>query len=196
MTSFGHTMIGIACGSLMVPSTLNLRPKAALILLFAAAANVPDIEVQGWGHDRYYFSHSLFVNLGAMGLILAMWTVYCVLSRHERYWKIAAGLSCAWMSHLLLDSFYNHGAGIRIFWPLSDAALALPIPWLSVRDVSIPYFAWSNLKVYLTEAATFAPLLILSIIIHRCKPGKPVLANEDLDSMQKKVPDTFFYTEV
>jgi hypothetical protein len=31
-----------------------------------------------------------------------------------------------------LDSLYNHGHGVAIFWPLSDVRLALPIPWFAV----------------------------------------------------------------
>jgi hypothetical protein len=175
MTPFGHVIFGISCGNLSSPPKLTMRRRMLLLLPFALIANVPDLALKGWGHDKYYFSHSVFVSVGLICTLFAAWLILCSLLKSHRHLNIAIGLSCAWLSHLLIDSFYNHGHGIRIFWPLSDSALALPIPWLNVMDVSIPYFAWPNTKIYLIEILTFAPILLLSLVIYHLKARKPHL---------------------
>lgn len=165
MTPFGHAIVGVSCGSLVIPSKLTLWQRMLSAFLFAMIACAPDIALKGWGHDKYYFSHSIFVNLGLILFLLVAWIALSSLFKLKKNLKIAIGLSCAWLSHLLLDSFYNHGQGIRIFWPLSDSALALPIPWLDVMDASLPYFAWHNTKIHLIEVVTFIPILFLSLLL-------------------------------
>ncbi len=77
------------------------------------------------------------------------------------------GGSLAWISHLLLDTFYNHKRGLALFWPLSNARLALPIPWLAV--VSRPFLPVraGNLRIILLDFLTFFPLVILAIIFRK-----------------------------
>ena len=180
MTPFGHVIIGISCGNLVSPSRLAIWQKMVLLSLFALFANIPDFALNGWGHDKYYFSHSVFVNFGLICFLFAAWIILCSLSKWEKHLNIAIGLSCAWLSHLLLDSFYNHGQGIGIFWPISNSALTLPMPWLNVRDVSIPYFAWHNTKIYLIEVITFAPILFLSLLLCHFKSRKKPLTESSL----------------
>jgi membrane-bound metal-dependent hydrolase YbcI (DUF457 family) len=167
MTQFGHSITGVSCGFFFMPRGLKTWQTLALLFSFAVAANIPDLAIKGWGHENYHISHSLFVNTGILGLFILCLLIARRFSRLEIRYTVLIGLSCAWLSHLLLDSFYNHGLGIEIFWPFSGAALALPIPWLSVRDTTIPYLAMANLKIYLIEVATFVPVLFLGILF-RC----------------------------
>lgn len=169
MTQFGHLIIGISCGSLTGPPKLTRLQRMLLILLFASAANIPDIAVKGWGHDKYYFSHSVFVSLALIGFLFAAWFILCSFFKRDKHYRVVISLAFAWLSHLLLDSFYNHGLGIRIFWPISDSALSMPMPWLNVKDVSIPFFAWHNTKIYLIEILTFVPILFLCLLLRYFK---------------------------
>ena len=42
--------------------------------------------------------------------------------------RVLVAWSLAWLSHMVLDAMYNHGLGIGVFWPFSDAHLVLPLP--------------------------------------------------------------------
>jgi membrane-bound metal-dependent hydrolase YbcI (DUF457 family) len=172
VTQFGHIIIGISFGTLCIPSKFNIRRKILFLLPFAFVANIPDIAIGGWGHDKYHFSHSIFVNFSFICLLFVVWMFLSSLFRWKRHLGIAAGISCAWLSHLLLDSFYNHGRGIKIFWPVSDSALRFPIPWLNIKDISISYFSWYNTKIYLIEVFTFTPILIFCLLLHYLYAGR------------------------
>lgn len=150
MSPVAHSLVGLALGNLAARSS----PKRAWFLVAGVAlANLPDWPLPGWGHDAYHVSHSLAVNLAIVavaGLIARRWLDA----------RSLAALACAWLSHLLLDSLYNHGKGVQIGWPLMDFRLNLPIPWLQTLEVERP-LSWRNLSVALLELATFAPLALL-----------------------------------
>ncbi|MEQ8837161.1 MAG: hypothetical protein RID07_10200, partial [Lacipirellulaceae bacterium] len=78
---------------------------------------------------------------------------------------ITAGV-IAWGSHLLLDMFYNHGKGLAMFWPYSDARLALTIPWFSHLDLS-DLWSWHNIRVALVESLFYGSVLTLALFIRR-----------------------------
>ena len=61
----------------------------------------------------------------------------------------------AWLSHLLLDSFYNHGRGVLIFWPLSRARLNLAIPWFATLQRPLSQFRAHTARVLLIEVMVY-----------------------------------------
>jgi len=71
---------------------------------------------------------------------------------------VACGIA-AWLSHLLLDSFYNHGRGIAIYWPLSEGRFELSMPWFSTLHGS-----WAlddhTARVVAIELAFYSPLVL------------------------------------
>jgi VanZ family protein len=158
-----------------MPDDRRASQKTIHILVCALLATLPDWPIKNWGHDRYYFSHSIFNNLLLIGL---GWTIFYVIPRIWRKyssnskisgvsWQLMIGGSLAWLSHLLLDTFYNHRKGLMMFWPLSDARLALPIPWLAVvRRPLLPVTA-GNIRILLLDFVTFFPLVILAIVIRK-----------------------------
>ena len=77
MTQLGHVIIGISCGTLVSPSKLAGWARILLLSLFALFANAPDIAIKGWGHDKYYFSHSVFVSFGLICVLFAAWIILC-----------------------------------------------------------------------------------------------------------------------
>jgi hypothetical protein len=130
-------------------------------------ANIPDIPLPSWGHARYDISHSIFVNLLLSMIVLLAFGRFCGSGGGR---TVGLGI-IAWFSHLLLDTFYNHGLGVGIFWPFSSATLAFPIPWFSVVKPVWP----PTMKVILTglaEFASYAPLVLISLSIRNGEIGR------------------------
>ena len=161
MTEVGHVLTGAAIGVLSMSKVTTAKQKTAHITAFMLIATIPDWPFKGWGHDQYYLSHSLFAAL----LLIFLMVMILMISRKLRIWiggwTVAAGGSFAWLSHLLLDSFYNHGKGIAIYWPFSKARLALPIPWFDVGIGSPAHI----LQVFLIEIISYLPLFLLALLI-------------------------------
>jgi hypothetical protein len=70
---------------------------------------------------------------------------------------VIAAWSIAWFSHLPLDSIYAHGQGIAIYWPFSDAYLAMPVSWF--ETLSLPVRSEHNLQVFSIELLAFGTAL-------------------------------------
>jgi hypothetical protein len=62
---------------------------------------------------------------------------------------------------------YNHGRGVAIFWPLSAAALNLPLPWFVTLDMSQSLTSAYNTRVFLVEALFYLPLLGVAMLARR-----------------------------
>lgn len=128
MTFVGHSLAGASLAVLVVPSAWRNRQQAALVAGFVVLANLPDLPVPYWGHDRYEVSHSLFVTLGLLGVgYLGLLLPVCRRLRTAPW--VWGGGGLAWLSHLLLDTFYNHGKGLAVFWPFGTARVSLALPW-------------------------------------------------------------------
>ena len=166
MTSVGHSLTGIAIGVLSMPRARSPRFKVVFLAAFAVLANLPDLPVPGWGHSRYDISHSVFVNAGWILLAVADMAFLPKVRRVIGGWPVVACAAGAWLSHLLLDTFYNHGRGLAIFWPFSSASLRLPIPWFSTTPAWWKLTAHS-LRVTSIETLFYGGVLVLCIAIRR-----------------------------
>jgi len=167
MSPVGHSMLGASIGIVCMPQFKTVRAKAAFLTGFVVLANLPDLAVPGWGHDNYRVSHSLFVNLAmiaAIGGAIGLWGRAGVTIAAA---PVILGGAAAWLSHLLLDSFYNHGQGIAIYWPFSRGRLSLPMPWFSTLEGRPPYLNVHSVQVCLVEFAFYFPILALSIYCRR-----------------------------
>jgi hypothetical protein len=175
MTLVGHMLTGTAIGIVSMPDYPRTRQKTIYLAIFALLATVPDWPFRNWGHVKYYISHSIFLNLL---LISICWTILYIIPRMaNKYsmipkiwllsWQVMLGGSIAWLSHLMLDTFYNHKKGLAMFWPLSSVRLALPVPWLAVVNRPLWPVTAGNLRIILLDFLTFFPLVIFAIIIRR-----------------------------
>jgi hypothetical protein len=165
MTQVGHTLTGLAIGVLCLPSPTSRLTKAVHLAAFLLLANTPDFPFDNWGHDRYDISHSLFVNLLLITTAMLVVSFTPKLRAGIGGGPVITGAVIAWLSHLLLDSFYNHGLGVAIFWPFSPARLALPIPWFSLLPNSPPPFTAQVWRAYSIEFACYFPLLLAAIAL-------------------------------
>lgn len=159
MTPVGHSLTGAALALVALRSVEQptVRRIGFTVAAFVLLANVPDLPLPNWGHERYQISHSLLV-IGL--LIVAVTTVFIVsrkLCRAVGGVRVVLFGATACLSHLLLDTFYNHGLGLAMFWPLSDARVALPIPWF--ETIKPPMVSLQNLKTFAIEFVCYAPLV-------------------------------------
>jgi membrane-bound metal-dependent hydrolase YbcI (DUF457 family) len=138
-----------------------VRWKLIYFACFTVLANIPDFPIPYWGHHKYGISHSLFVNLLIMTILFSLINYLPFFQRSFGNKRIMPGAMCAWLSHLLLDTFYNHGHGLAMFWPFSQAHLALPLPWFSVVPFSPPPFTRQHLRIYAIEWLAYFPIFII-----------------------------------
>lgn len=160
MTFVGHSLLGASLAQLTLPPQASARKQFAVLNIYVLLAFLPDLPLPGWGHARYYFSHSLIVNLGLVLPAAAL--AWYVLKRRRvaRAPALVIGGALAWMSHLLLDALYNHGRGIAIYWPFSDGVLNLPLPWFRTLDMHQSMGSRDNLHVFLVEAVVYGILFL------------------------------------
>lgn len=157
--------MGTAIGLFCLPQGASARWKVGYFVAFLVLPNIPDLPYAHWGHQRYDISHSLFVNL----LLCLIMVVLLRWHQNIRHFigggKVLGAAVAAWVSHVVLDSLYNHGHGVAIFWPLSDARLALPVPWFAVAP--FPPFNLALLQECAIEFVSYMPLVLLAYCLRR-----------------------------
>ena len=163
MTFVGHSLTGAAIAVLAVRPQSSCRRVALTLAVFVVLANVPDLPFPNWGHDRYDISHSIFT---IFPLVL-IFSAFIILSPSLRTRAggaavvLAGALACC--SHLLLDTFYNHGMGLAMFWPVSSGRVALPIPWFETLRTSLPKVTPHSLRVFGIEFLCYGPVFFAAV---------------------------------
>ena len=158
MTFVGHSLVGASLAQAAIPAGASWKRWLLIVNVYVLLAFAPDLPLPGWGHARYLFSHSLFVNLLLMAPMAAL-ACCCAFRQWGVSYALVVGAAAAWLSHFPLDAFYNHGQGVAIYWPFSEAVLNLPLPWFATLDMRQPLTAAHNAKVFLVEAQFYLPLL-------------------------------------
>lgn len=167
MSPVGHSIFGLTLAALALPCAQRRRSRLILfsvLAAFVALASLPDWPLPYWGHDRYRISHSLFVNLALITLVTLAWRLIKPLHRTISPRIFAFG-ALAWMSHLLLDTFYAHGQGLAMFWPFFETRISMPIPWFQVLNTNVPMWTTRNLSVFGYEALVYTPLLLVALAV-------------------------------
>jgi membrane-bound metal-dependent hydrolase YbcI (DUF457 family) len=165
VTPVGHSLTGLAIGLVVCPKNFSVRERIATLSAFVLLANAPDLPFPNWGHTRYDISHSLLVTTAAIIVAIAL-LVALPQTRRIATPRLLLGGALAWYSHLLLDTFYAHGKGLPMFWPVSGARIALPIPLFATMKLS-PLLSRHNFEVFAIEAAAYGAVLVLAIAINR-----------------------------
>lgn len=155
MTTVGHSLAGISIAVLTLPRGRSVFWYLVVGHMYVFFANLPDFPLPGWGHDSYQVSHSIFV----AGLLAPLLALPLLLPKFKEQIGAAVVLawSATWLCHMLLDSLYSHGQGIGIFWPFSDAHLALPLPWF--ETLQWPARTAHNAHVFQVELLSYGLLL-------------------------------------
>ena len=166
MTIIGHSLIGATLAVLFSPAVLYERRKVIIIGAFIFVAYIPDLPLPGWGHWQYHISHSVFVNLLLIvPTVLVM--LYLKYAKNIGSYGIILAVPVAWLSHFVLDSLYNHGQGVSIFWPFSANKLALPISWFSTLQATPAFFSVHNLKVFFIELLVYVPIFLVAFFARK-----------------------------
>lgn len=167
MTPVGHSICGLTIAAIAIPR--ECRWKKALLTAgsFILLANAPDIPFPGWGHDRYDISHSLIVTAALTGLLYILFKKTTMIS--HRY--LIAGGGC-WFSHILLDSTYNHGKGLRVWWPISEERLAMPLPWFETLRSPINYLSEHSVRVMSIELVAFGIIFAIAMAFRFLTPRR------------------------
>jgi membrane-bound metal-dependent hydrolase YbcI (DUF457 family) len=164
MTPVGHSLMGLSIGVLCLPRATHPMRTVTTLATFILLASAPDIPLTGWGHNRYRISHSIFVTCALLAAALGFLVLRPRLRHWLGDWRVAfAGAAC-WVSHLLLDCLYNHGIGIALFWPFSDARLNLALPWFAVLGRE---GGPSAMSIYTVEGLFYGGILLACIAIRR-----------------------------
>lgn len=167
MSPVGHTLTGLAIGAAAIPMDWSRRRKQVAFGCLALLANAPDLPLPDWGHERYDISHSIFTTLVGCLIVALLATWLLKLQKLFAWSLLLAGVE-AWYSHLLLDTFYNHGKGLAVYWPLSDGRIALPIPWFRTLSAD-QVFCWRNFRVAAIEAVCYGMVLAAAWVLYRKK---------------------------
>ena len=166
MTTIGHSVTGLSIAVLVLPTGRSLLWYLLVGHFFVFFANVPDFPLPNWGHASYQVSHSIFVT-GLLASLMALLLLNPAFNRQVGA-KIVFWWAVTWLGHMVLDSMYNHGNGIGIFWPFSDTHLVLPLPWF--ETLTWPPFTEHNRSVFLIEIAFFGSILALCLWLrHRLR---------------------------
>jgi len=155
VTTVAHSLTGLSIAVLALPKGHSLIWYLLVGQFFIFFANLPDFPLPGWGHASYEVSHSVFLT----GLLASM---MALLLLHPKFneqvgAKVVLFWSITWLGYMVLDAMYNHGQGIGIFWPISDAHLVLTTPWF--ETLTWPPFTEHNRRVFLTELGVFGAIL-------------------------------------
>ena len=165
MTPVGHSLLGASVALVVLPRDATPKRKFLTVLAFALIANIPDYKLPSWGHERYDISHSIYSNMAIwipLFLVLVIWKRARIALGGFR---ILLAAPIAWMSHMILDSTYNHANGIAIFWPFNDRRLAMPIPWFEVLRYPL---SWGQApKVFGIEALVYGMVLLSVLVLRR-----------------------------
>jgi len=144
----------MALGCLIAPRLG--RGVAAAGLTYAAIGVAPDLDLLVGSHSTY--THSV----GTVGIVfLAAWAV-------TRRPRLAAAISAAWASHLLLDwlgSDTSPPIGIMALWPFSREhyqSSFYVFDAISRRYWLPEQFVWSNLKAAMREVLILGPVAAVS----------------------------------
>jgi len=161
VTTVGHSLAGLSIAVLTLPKGRSLMWYLLIGHFFIFFANVPDFPLPGWGHASYEVSHSVFLT----GLLASMMALLLLLPKFNEQVgaKVVLFWSITWLTHMVLDALYNHGQGIGIFWPFSNAHLVLPLPWF--ETLTWPPKTSHNLRVFLIELGVYGALLGVSVWI-------------------------------
>jgi membrane-bound metal-dependent hydrolase YbcI (DUF457 family) len=164
MSPIGHTLVGASIGMIAIPQDMQKGKQASVFAAFILLANLPDFSLflLYWEIQGYAVGHSLFVILALAIFVAFILRTFRFYFPQISRWRVILGGATCCLSHLLLDSFYNHGQGIPIYWPMSTAHLALPLPWFGHWPVTPPFLTWETVRVSFIECLIYGPFLIVA----------------------------------
>jgi len=147
----------------------SARSLARVMLAFSALSLAPDLDVIAfrfgipysapWGHRGA--AHSILVAL-VLASVAALATRLDQPRGQSRkmLWLLCAAVA---VSHGLLDTLTDGGLGIALLWTFSNARYFAPWTPIPVAPIGARMLGRNGLRVVLTEAVQFSPLLVWAV---------------------------------
>jgi len=177
MASLGHVAVGMAAGRLWTGlqgqnEAGSFKPLARSMVAFSALSLAPDLDVIAFRFGIPYSApfghrgaaHSIFI-----ALVLASIAALATRVRPDqvnsnqtrtRLWVLCAVVA---ISHGLLDTLTDGGLGIALLWPFSNERYFAPWTPIPVAPIGARMLTSGGIRVVMTEALQFAPLLVWAI---------------------------------
>jgi inner membrane protein len=185
MASLGHVAVGMAAGRLWTGLQRqnepgSFTPLARSMLAFSALSLAPDLDVIAFRFGIPYSApfghrgaaHSIFI-----ALVLASIATLAAPARphqvnsgqtRKRLWVLCAVVA---ISHGLLDTLTDGGLGIALLWPFSNERFFAPWTPIPVAPIGARMLTGRGVRVVMTEALQFAPLLVWAVWPRRRATG-------------------------
>jgi inner membrane protein len=177
MASLGHVAVGMAAGRLWTGlqgqnEAGSFKPLARSMVAFSALSLAPDLDVIAFRFGIPYSApfghrgaaHSIFI-----ALVLASIAALATRVRPDqvnsnqtrtRLWVLCAVVA---ISHGLLDTLTDGGLGIALLWPFSNERYFAPWTPIPVAPIGTRMLTGRGIRVVMTEALQFAPLLVWAV---------------------------------
>ena len=177
MASLGHVAVGMAAGRLWTGlqgqnEAGSFKPLARSMVAFSALSLAPDLDVIAFRFGIPYSApfghrgaaHSIFI-----ALVLASIAALATRVRPDqvnsnqtrtRLWVLCAVVA---ISHGLLDTLTDGGLGIALLWPFSNERYFTPWTPIPVAPIGARMLTGRGIRVVMTEALQFAPLLVWAV---------------------------------
>ena len=177
MASLGHVAVGMAAGRLWTGlqgqnEAGSFKPLARSMVAFSALSLAPDLDVIAFRFGIPYSApfghrgaaHSIFI-----ALVLASIAALATRVRPDqvnsnqtrtRLWVLCAVVA---ISHGLLDTLTDGGLGIALLWPFSNERYFAPWTPIPVAPIGARMLTGRGIRVVMTEALQFAPLLVWAV---------------------------------
>lgn len=171
----GHALAGIAAGWLVAPAPPERPVVVTRVLVFAAAAVAPDLDLLVGAHSGP--SHGV----GAALLVgVLVWLALRGLTPSPG--RVAAAVGAAYATHTLLDWLGTDTSapiGIMALWPFSREYFesSLHVFMAISRRYWLPEFWTYNLRAVARELVILLPVLWIATRLRRgsCRSGRDAL---------------------
>src|SRR5467141_5469655 len=177
MASLGHVAVGMAEGRLWTGlqgqnEAGSFKPLARSMVAFSALSLAPDLDVIAFRLGIPYsapFGHRGAAHSILVALLLASIAALATRARPD---QVNSGQTRKWLwvlcavvaiSHGLLDALTDGGLGIALLWPFSNARYFAPWTHIPETTIEARMITSRGIRVVMTEALQFAPLLVWSL---------------------------------
>jgi inner membrane protein len=178
MPSIGHVAVGLAAGRLwnqlggdQSGARQRTTTLARAMVAFSALSLAPDVDVIAFrlgisysapfGHRGAAHSICAALALAFIAALAARRTPEQVAGQTRlRLWLVCTIVA---ISHGLLDTLTDGGLGIALLWPLSNQRYFAPWRPIPVAPIGARMLTMTGVRVVMTEALQFAPLLVWSL---------------------------------
>ena len=176
MATFGHVAVGLAASRFWAGRRGHLVPSKVSMLVYAALALLPDIDVLAFRLHIPYGAR--FGHRGALHSLAFAGFVGCFVGlvqafRRRPWLGLALLTSAVTASHGLLDALTDGGLGVALFWPFTEHRYFFvwtPIPVAPIGRSALSVY---GLSVVLTELWMFSPLVAYALWPRRNRYATP-----------------------